>query len=95
MKKVLSLVLFGALTACVTTKEEERAPSLQASKVAALLPSDLKDRNGWAKDILFAFDRLGLSPDAGSVICLQKPFRPAELLRAIEAARKIAAAPGG
>ena len=32
------------------------------------------------------------SSDAGSVICLQKPFRPGELLRAIEAARKIAAA---
>jgi DNA-binding response OmpR family regulator len=32
------------------------------------------------------------SPDAGNVICLQKPFRPGELLRAIEAAQKIAAA---
>ena len=32
------------------------------------------------------------SRDAGRVICLQKPFRPGELLRAIEAAQKIAAA---
>lgn len=42
-----------------------------------------------------ALEFINASPDAGSVICLQKPFRPAELLRAIEAARKIAAAPGG
>ena len=34
------------------------------------------------------------SSDAGSVICLQKPFRPGELLRAIEAAQRIAAAAG-
>jgi DNA-binding response OmpR family regulator len=32
------------------------------------------------------------SRDAGRVIYLQKPFRPGELLRAIEAAQKIAAA---
>lgn len=42
-----------------------------------------------------ALEFINASPDAGSVICLQKPFRPAELLRAIEAARKVAAAPGG
>jgi DNA-binding response OmpR family regulator len=35
------------------------------------------------------------SPDAGSIVCLQKPFRPGELLRAIEAARKIAATVAG
>ena len=35
------------------------------------------------------------SPDAGRVICLQKPFRPGELLRAIEAARKVAATVAG
>jgi DNA-binding response OmpR family regulator len=35
------------------------------------------------------------SPDAASVVCLQKPFRPGELLRAIEAAQGIAAAVAG
>jgi len=42
-----------------------------------------------------ALEFVNASSDAGNVICLQKPFRPAELLRAIAAARKIVAPVAG
>ncbi len=42
-----------------------------------------------------ALEFVSSSPDAGSVICLHKPFRPAELLRAIEAAQGAVAAMAG
>ena len=42
-----------------------------------------------------ALEFVDASSDAGNVICLQKPFRPAELLRAIAAAQKIGAAVAG
>ena len=42
-----------------------------------------------------ALEFVDASSDAGNVICLQKPFRPAELLRAIAAARKIVAPVAG
>jgi DNA-binding response OmpR family regulator len=35
-----------------------------------------------------ALDFLSESPELSNVICLQKPFRPIELMRAIEAARE-------
>jgi DNA-binding response OmpR family regulator len=35
-----------------------------------------------------ALDFLSKSPDLADVICLQKPFRPGDLTRAMEAARK-------
>jgi DNA-binding response OmpR family regulator len=35
-----------------------------------------------------ALDFLSASPELSNVICLQKPFRPHELVRAIEAARE-------
>ena len=42
-----------------------------------------------------ALEFVNASSDAGNVICLQKPFCPAELLRAIAAARKIVAPVAG
>jgi len=42
-----------------------------------------------------ALEFVDASSDAGNVVCLQKPFRPAELLRAIAAARKIVAPVAG
>ena len=42
-----------------------------------------------------ALEFVDASSDAGNVICLQKPFRPAELLPAIAAAQKIGAAVAG
>jgi DNA-binding response OmpR family regulator len=35
-----------------------------------------------------ALDFLSESPDLSDVICLQKPFRPHDLMRAVEAARR-------
>jgi DNA-binding response OmpR family regulator len=35
-----------------------------------------------------ALDFVSASPELANVVCLQKPFRPHELVRAIEAARK-------
>jgi DNA-binding response OmpR family regulator len=35
-----------------------------------------------------ALDFLAKSPELADVVCLQKPFRPNELIRAIEAARQ-------
>ena len=39
-----------------------------------------------------ALDFLSMSPDLASVVCLQKPFRPSELLHAIENATAAAKA---
>jgi len=36
-----------------------------------------------------ALDFLTESPELSSVVCLQKPFRPVELMRAIEVAGEI------
>ena len=35
-----------------------------------------------------ALDFLSKSPELANVVCLQKPFRPADLMRAIDAARE-------
>jgi DNA-binding response OmpR family regulator len=35
-----------------------------------------------------SFDFVAASPDLAGVVCLQKPFRPNELVRAIEAAQR-------
>ena len=40
-----------------------------------------------------ALDLFPLTPELSNIVCLQKPFRPPELLRAIETALGIAAAP--
>jgi hypothetical protein len=34
-----------------------------------------------------ALDFVNGSPDLGNVVCLQKPFRPNQLVRAVEAAQ--------
>ncbi len=39
-----------------------------------------------------ALDFLSKSPDLADIVCLQKPFRPGDLTRAIEAARGAASA---
>jgi DNA-binding response OmpR family regulator len=39
------------------------------------------------------FDFLSASPELSSVVCLQKPFRPNELVRAIEAAYRLSRSP--
>jgi len=40
-----------------------------------------------------ALDFLSASPDLSNVVCLQKPFRPTELLKAIQAATDAARVP--
>jgi DNA-binding response OmpR family regulator len=42
-----------------------------------------------------ALDFLSASPDLSNVVCLQKPFRPTELLKAIQAATDAARLPVG
>jgi DNA-binding response OmpR family regulator len=42
-----------------------------------------------------AFDGASMSEDLARVVYLQKPFRPAELLRAVATARAAVAAPAG
>jgi DNA-binding response OmpR family regulator len=40
-----------------------------------------------------ALDFLSKSPELADVVCLQKPFRPNDLMRAIDAAREAAGPP--
>ena len=40
-----------------------------------------------------ALDYLSDTPELSDVVCLQKPFRPSDLMRAIEAARAVARVP--
>ena len=35
-----------------------------------------------------SLDFLSETPEPSGIVCLQKPFRPADLMRAIEAARR-------
>jgi hypothetical protein len=44
------------LAGCVTTEPE--APSLSSAEVVRLLPSEVKDKAGWAEDIVFAIERI-------------------------------------
>ncbi len=59
------LALLGLLSGCVTAEPE--AASLSASEVALLLPADLKDRMGWADDIVLAIGRVDRAPTAERV----------------------------
>jgi DNA-binding response OmpR family regulator len=38
-------------------------------------------------------DFLAVSPELSNIVCLQKPFRPNELVRAVEAARELSRPP--
>jgi DNA-binding response OmpR family regulator len=40
-----------------------------------------------------ALDFLAASPELSNVVCLQKPFRPNELVRAVEAAHELSRSP--
>jgi hypothetical protein len=60
-------VAAGLALSCAPAKPVPALPRLERGQVAKLIPSDVKDRGGWAQDILAAFDANGLWPDAPSV----------------------------
>src|SRR3954469_18532318 len=58
------------------------------SDLIATMREQVPDLAGNAISGLTALDFLSKSPDLADVICLQKPFRPGDLTRAMEAAHK-------
>ena len=67
---IVDIFLGGTNGADVIRALRERAPNLPIVAISGVT----------------ALDFLSASPELANVVCLQKPFRPTELLRAIQAA---------
>ena len=61
MKRALLFLLF--VTGCVHTPPVTESARLQVDQVAQLLPSKVKDRDGWARDLVAALDANALDLD--------------------------------
>jgi CheY-like chemotaxis protein len=68
---IVDIFLQGSNGSDVIARMRERVPDLPIVAISGMT----------------ALDFLSISPEQSDVICLQKPFRPNDLMRAIEAAR--------
>jgi DNA-binding NtrC family response regulator len=71
---IVDIFLQGANGSDLITTMRERVPDLPVIAISGMT----------------ALDFLPKSPELADVVCLQKPFRPNDLIRAIEAAREAA-----
>ena len=69
---IVDIFLQGANGSDVITTMRERMPGLPVVAISGIT----------------ALDFLAKTPELADVVCLQKPFRPNDLIRAIEAARE-------
>lgn len=68
---IVDIFLQGSNGSDLITTLRERVPDLPVVAISGMT----------------ALDFLSASPDLSDVVCLQKPFRPHDLMRAVEAAR--------
>ena len=65
--KITTILAAAALTACVTGQKPPSAPALGLADIAARLPPETGDRDGWARDLAAALKAIDKAPTAERV----------------------------